>query len=136
MTGLSLNRLIFSKLNGNEEITQMLGQTDDIQKIYPIVAERDTNFPYLVFKREKIEPYTAKGITVGDLVTFSIIVCSTSNLESINIAEKVREVLEYSSMNLSNLKLIEAQEDYSFGEGANDGYFYEKLIFSANIIKK
>lgn len=49
MESLKIGKEIYSLLNGNEELTKLVGN-----KIYPIIVEKETTFPFIVYKKTNL----------------------------------------------------------------------------------
>lgn len=88
-SSISINKHIFSILTSDKSLKEMVGT-----KIFPIVADDDVKFPYIILERTSITPYTYKGGVGYDKVTFQIKIADSDYINTINIAEKVRELLE------------------------------------------
>lgn len=86
-----IGKAIYSQLANNSTIASYVGA-----KIFPIVAENETTFPFIVYTRENVNGNY--GITkdghIGDEVQFRIDVVSNSYNESCEIALAVRQCLE------------------------------------------
>lgn len=99
-SSISINKHIFSILTSDKSLKEMVGT-----KIFPIVADDDVKFPYIILERTSITPNTYKGGVGYDKVTFQIKIADSDYINTINIAEKVRELLELK--NSSYFKRIE-----------------------------
>lgn len=55
MESLKIGKEIYSLLNGNEELTKLVGN-----KIYPIIVEKETTFPFIVYKKTNLTPEYTK----------------------------------------------------------------------------
>lgn len=124
MTGLSINKFIYNILQSDKELTSMC------KSIYPLVAEEEVKFPFILFTRDNVQPIDTKEYVVGDRVTFSIAIVSDKYLTTVDIAERVRLLFEKRRDNyFSETNLTSCTEDFS-----NDAYV-QKLSFSATILK-
>lgn len=122
MTGISVNAHISEILNNDSVLS---GMTQDI---YPVIAENDVNFPFILHMRDSIAPIDTKNIIVGDKVQFSIAIVSDKYKTGITIAERVRLLLDKRRDGYFNeCILIGATEDY-----LNDAYV-QRLRFAATI---
>lgn len=101
-SSISINKHIFSILTSDKSLKEMVGT-----KIFPIVADDDVKFPYIILERTSITPYTYKGGVGYDKVTFQIKIADSDYINTINIAEKVRELLELRTSSNSFFKRIE-----------------------------
>lgn len=122
MTGISVNAHLNEILTNDSVLS---GMTQDI---YPIVAEEDVKFPFIIHMRDGIAPIDTKNIIVGDKVQFSIAVVSDKYITGVTIAERVRKILDKRRDGyFSDCLLIGATEDY-----INDAYV-QRLRFAVTI---
>ena len=77
MTGLSINKFIYNILQSDKELTSMC------KSIYPLVAEAEVKFPFILFTRDNVQPIDTKEYVVGDRVTFSIAIVSDKYLTTV-----------------------------------------------------
>lgn len=125
MTGISVNAHLSEVLNGDEVLS---GMTQDI---YPIIAENDVRYPFILHIREGVRPIDTKTCIAGDTVEFSIAVVSDKYAQTVSISERVRELLEKRRDGyFSECNFVAANEDYQ-----NDA-FVQRLRFSATILRK
>lgn len=120
---LLIGKLIYAKLN----------QALQTEKIFPIVAENGTTFPYLVYKRTGLDNKTfTKDGGCEDSCSYSITIVSDKYDESVELANEVRRTLEKpkivtADLVINNNRLISANEEW-----ANNAYLQE-LTFNCNI---
>lgn len=77
------------------------------EKVFPIIAELDTTFPFTVYTRESISPNTmTKDGYVCDMVTFRIDVVADSYTNYIDIADAVRTLFERKQILSTNAALM------------------------------
>ena len=106
-SSISINKHIFSILTSDKSLKEMVGT-----KIFPIVADDDVKFPYIILERTSITPYTYKG-GVYDKATFQIKIADSDYINTINIAEKVRELLELRTSNyFKRIEFSSCNEDF------------------------
>lgn len=122
-TAISVNKYIYSILSQDNEIKRLVGN-----KIYPLIAEESTTFPFIIFKRNNIVTEYCKDGKVIDRVDFSIAIAANNYAESIAIAERCRELLELKRNDYFNLIHFNSiYEDYV------DDTFIQELHFTAII---
>lgn len=90
MKGLLINKYLHKILTEDEELSQMVNP-DNIKAL--ILSP--TNYPFVSFKRNSIETLYSKDIPYEDRVNVDIIAVSDNYTESLNIAQRIREILEY-----------------------------------------
>ena len=118
MDSLKVGKEIYSLLNGNDSLTGVVGS-----KIYPIIVEKETTYPFIVYKRSNIIPSYTKDFHFKDEVIIDIICVSDDYSESVDIASMVRDILEES------IKLESADEDFI------DDAYVQTLSFNLIITK-
>ena len=107
-SSISVIKHIFRILSSDKTLNEMVGT-----KIFPIVADDDVKFPYIILERTSITPYTYKGGVGYDKVTFQIKIADSDYINTINIAEKVRELLELkTSSYFKRIEFSSCNEDF------------------------
>lgn len=111
----------------NEDVLKII--TAD--KVYPIYAEPDTTFPFVVYTRDLIPEYT-KDILTQNTVTFNVAVVSNEYVQSLELANAVRNAIEGhyyrdEDITIDVIKLTNAYEDT-----ASDAYI-QRMTFSMNV---
>lgn len=125
MKSLEVGKKIYSLLNGDSRLTTLVGN-----KIYPIIVEKETNYPFIVYKRSNIIPDYTKDFHLKDNVIIDIICVSNNYANGIEIAEIVRDILEDKRTNdIQSIRLESADEDYI------DDAFVQTLSFNLTITK-
>ena len=74
----------------NEELSAII----DTKKIFPLIANADTTFPFIVYSRNNIVPTYTKDYLTDNALTFTIIVVSDEYVQSLELANAVRHSLE------------------------------------------
>jgi len=96
---LQIGKAIYDILHSNTEIVAKLQD-----KIFPLIVDNTTTFPFIVYKRTGITPaYTKDRFSSNDTVTVDIIVASEVYYESVEIADLVRLALEGKRGTYSNI---------------------------------
>lgn len=107
-SSISVIKHIFRILSSDKTLNEMVGT-----KIFPIVADDDVKFPYIILERTSITPYTYKGGVGYDKATFQIKIADSDYINTINIAEKVRELLELkTSSYFKRIEFSSCNEDF------------------------
>lgn len=87
--------------------------------IYPLIADDNVTFPFVVYFRDNVEPTITKGgYSNTDIVTMNVVICSDNYKESLELANKVRLSLDgirgtYTGVDIENSQFIGCTEDYS-----------------------
>ena len=88
-SSISVIKHIFRILSSDKTLNEMVGN-----KIFPIIAENDITFPFILVTRTSITPITFKTGVAVDKVTFHVVIEDVDYFRTVNIAERVRELLE------------------------------------------
>lgn len=88
-----INKLIIAILKNNTNIKAVVNANN----ILPVDAIEGTTFPFIIVKRNGIECEYTKDGCIKDTVQFQVIVASPKYADSVDIAQYVRQALEYRS---------------------------------------
>jgi hypothetical protein len=87
---LQIGKAIYELLHSNSEIEAKLQD-----KVFPLIANNATTYPFIVYKRTNIVPaYTKDRYSANDAVTVDIVVASDKYNDTVDIADLVRLALE------------------------------------------
>lgn len=123
-----------SGLSINVKISELLKKDKDLVErcngdIYPLAANQDTAFPFIVHYRNTVTPTYTKCGRACDKVTFSVEIAATKYIESMELAEMVRADLELvNDDTLSDVMLTSTTEFFSMDA------FVQRLDFEATIL--
>ena len=122
-SSISVIKHIFRILSSDKTLNEMVGN-----KIFPIIAENDITFPFILVTRTSITPITFKTGVAVDKVTFQVVIEDVDYFRTVNIAERVRELLELRHSDyFKRIEFSNCYEDFM-----NDAY-KQKLQFIAII---
>lgn len=112
---LKIGKYITLKLSENKEIKK-LGITDG-SKIWPIVANTNTKYPYIVYQRTSLFPEYTKDGVMYNKVSVELKIVTDNYIKSLDIANIVRQIFEkkqYISdeFNVKNCEIEDVSEDY------------------------
>ena len=87
------------------------------RKIFPLVANADTTYPFIVYSRTGLTVEYCKDGTVEDTVDFLILSVSDNYVESLEVANQIRSILENGrykddTIKISSIRLSSVQEEY------------------------
>lgn len=125
---LQVGKVIYSLLTGNAEITKLVGK-----KIYPLIADFSTTFPFIVYKRDSIDEATSKDRLINKQgATVTVVVASDKYNNSIEVAQTVIDALRnkrglIAGINVKDISLLGADEDYI------DDTYIQRLSFKIEI---
>lgn len=119
-----IGKHIYKLLSENEELK---GHIND--KVFPIIAEDGTTFPFVIYERNSIKGNYCKDGLIEDEVSFGIMVVSLSYLESIEIAQIIRKIFDKNKLlgDIYNCRLETINEDY------RDNAYIQQLNFNCKI---
>lgn len=120
-----MGRLLRQILLSDEDISA------SITGLFPIVAEEETELPYIQFRRTRLGVSECRGSSMPVHPTYDITVWAADYDQSCEIADKVIKCLQGSKARdgdtyISNIYLLDSDE----GDGG-DAY-YQRLIFQLN----
>lgn len=132
MESLELGRVVKSILLQNEEISRQVGS-----KVFPLVADKGTSFPFIVYRRDGLTPSTNKDKLVFDTqARMSFIVAANDYRQGLSICSKVVDVLLASQgktiggLEITDLELQDTSEEY------REDTFLQLLSITVNIKNK
>ena len=121
-TFTAISELVYSRLSAI---------TDVGTKVYPIIAENSTTYPFIVYSRDSLTPTYCKDGCIEDNVELTIRIVSATYGEGIDIANSIREVLTLKNFarpaEIINSTLNSASESYE------ENAYIQTLSFSFNI---
>ena len=85
-----LGKYIYQMLSDDEVLSGMVTP----RKIFPLVANADTTYPFIVYSRSGIAVEYCKDGVVENTVDFQILSISDKYVESLEIANQIRYILE------------------------------------------
>jgi len=122
-TSISVNKYIYQLLITDDKLKELVGN-----KIYPLVAEESVTYPFIIFTKENAFANYTKDLLTYDTVNISVAIAAVNYFQTVQIAERVRQILEnYRDDYFYNILLDNVTEDY-----VEDTYI-QQLQFSAKI---
>ena len=122
-TSISINKHIYQLLINDEILNGLVDK-----KIFPLVAEESVTFPFIVFHKDSSSGQYTKDLLSYDEATFTVNIAASNYFQTVDIAERVRQILENTRNNyFHNILLDSVTEDY-----VEDTYI-QQLQFSAKI---
>ena len=104
---LNIGKTIFEKLDDISELGH---------RIYPLIAENNTIFPFVIYTRTSLVDVLCKDGLYEDAIIVSIEVVTDNYSDGIDIAQKIRERLTFKTSTLRS-HMSGAHEEF-----ANDAY--------------
>lgn len=130
MSSLQIGKVIYQILHEDEDLVARVHD-----KVFPLIATRginneDITFPFIVYRRESIEPADTKDRFICKcVVTVSIVVASDKYNDTIEISDIIVNALQgykgqFDTIDIKDIKFSEASEDYI------DDTFIQQLNFN------
>lgn len=108
MSGIAITKTILAQLNNNENITKIIGD-----KIFPIVADDGTTFPFILLKKNGMTTIYTKMGAVNDVINFTIEVVDNKYSRAVQIAEEIRKTIERQKYDeIINCEIQNTTEEY------------------------
>jgi hypothetical protein len=96
---LQIGKAIYELLHSNAAVEAKVQD-----KVYPLVADKSTTFPFIVYKRTGVVPaYTKDRYSTNEYVTVEVIIASENYNETVEIADLVRMALEGKQGTFANI---------------------------------
>ena len=111
-TSLNIGKVIKDILYQDEALNNLVKN-----QVFPLIAEENTTFPFIVYRRNSIRKASTKDYVNDEIASIDVVVACDKYAQSVEIAERVRFVLErgeYEGENFSvdNISLSNASEQY------------------------
>lgn len=111
MNSFNIGKAVCYILMQNPNITEKVND-----RIYPLIADETTEFPFIIYQRSGFIPQNNKDQT-DENVIIDLVIASETYAESIDIAIAVREALEhikgtFSEIEIDDIVIDDASEDY------------------------
>lgn len=123
-------KLVYLFLKDNEELNNYVKG-----RVFPIVAELGTEFPYVAYSRTSITPIYTKDFYTEDSVGVEIVVASQDYLESLEIANIIRKQFECKRLGLDNEITINQSNLVAVTEAFDDiaNAYVQRLSFEFKV---
>lgn len=107
MKNFKVGKELRTLLSNSGEVTKLVGS-----KVFPIVANEGTTFPFIVYRRTNYTPASNKDFT-SEIVGIEINILSQKYDEAVNIADVVATSLDRKETNfIEDIKITNISEDY------------------------
>lgn len=124
LTGKYLRQILIE----NQEVMSLISS----DKIFPLIANADTTFPFIVYSRNNLIPTYSKDGLCTNRITFDFVIVSDKYIESLDIANAVRHALETYRWYDNNIHIDPIHLDQAYEETLDDAYL-QRLQFSFNV---
>ena len=132
MDSLEIGKVLNNFLLNDETVTNLIGS-----KIFPIVADQGTTYPFVCYKRTNLELSNSKDrFNTRETAYITFIVATRNYRESVDIAKALKHCFyekraELDGIKINEIELTSASEDYVTDSDA----FVQYLNFKIDIIK-
>ncbi len=127
MKSIEIGKFIYSLLCTDSRLATLVGN-----KIFPLIVENETTYPFIVYKRSDMKSNYTKDIHLSDDVYIDIICASENYLSGLEIAGIIIELLEdkrFKDKGIEKVQSEYANEDYL------ENAFIQNLGFKITITK-
>ena len=127
MKSIEIGKFIYSLLCTDSRLATLVGN-----KIFPLIVENETTYPFIVYKRSDMKSNYTKDIHLSDDVFIDIICVSENYLSGLEIAGIIIELLEdkrFKDKGIEKVQSEYANEDYL------ENAFIQNLGFKITITK-
>ena len=122
MTSISINKEIYNILNTDETIKNIVGN-----RLFPLIAEENTSFPFIIYRKDAVTPQYSKDGKSMDIVDFHITCISNEYAHTVDLCERVRELFERRRDDyFKHVEVTSITEDFSDDAYIHDIHFAAK----------
>lgn len=122
------SKVIYKILSEDETLGKLVGS-----RIYPLVAQNTTKFPFIVYSREGISGETCKDGIIEETINFTIVVVHSEYLKGLDIAQTVRDLFEFKRLKFSGIGALTSCLCTSVQEEFSEDSFVQRLSFEAKL---
>lgn len=107
MKNFKIGKDLTEILLSNSEITNVIGD-----KVFPLVANAGTTFPFIVYRRSGYTPASNKDYT-NETVQVELAILSENYIDSVQLADLVGTYLETKTTDsIDEIKVINSSEEF------------------------
>lgn len=111
-TSINIGKVVKDILYQDETLNTLVKS-----QVFPLIAEENTTFPFIVYRRNSIRKASTKDYVNDEIASVDVVIACDKYSQSVEIAERVRFVLErgeYEGENFSvdNITISNASEQY------------------------
>lgn len=121
MTAISISKYIYNILINDEIIKGIVAE-----KVYPLVAEEETTFPFIIYRKNNITTEYTKDGRAFDNADITITIIATDYTTTVQVVERVRELFENNN-DFKQVRMVSNSDDY------NDNAYIQEITFSIKI---
>lgn len=122
-------KIVYNALKNDKKLNEYINN-----RVFPMIADFGTQFPYVAYSRTYITPIYTKDFYTEDTVGIEIIVASNDYIESLEIANIVRGIFECKTLKtneltISQISLTSVTEAYDDQANA----FVQRIAFDFKV---
>lgn len=108
MKNLKIGKDIKQLLLNNASVVKAIGD-----KVFPLVANEGTTFPFVVYRRSGYRPYSNKDYS-DEVASVEMAILSDKYIDSVDVADKVANALEHKSTeDIDDIEIENATEEFN-----------------------
>lgn len=116
MTSINIGKVIYNILANDETLTTLVNK-----RIFPLVAEQGTLYPFIIYRRTNIDTNSNKDEN-GEIIYVELNIVSNNYQNSVEVAEQVRKILEHKSGTYSEIEIDDIEINSASEEFSEDGF--------------
>lgn len=124
---LLIGKYIYKILSENDDLKNKVGN-----KIYPIVIEQGTQYPFIIFTKSNVNSSYSKDGIIKDYVTIEIHVVTTTYIEGCEIANIARNLFDCTTYKDDEITIYNSKLT-NVSEGFQDDAYVQTLIFELQV---
>lgn len=111
-TSINIGKVVKDILYQDETLNTLVKS-----QVFPMIAEENTTFPFIVYRRNSIRKASTKDYVNDEIASVDVVIASDKYSQSVEIAERVRFVLEHGgyegeNFSVDNITLSNASEQF------------------------
>ena len=122
---LLIGKYIYKLLSEDEGLSGLVTP----KKIFPLIANADTTYPFVVYSRTGLSVQYCKDGLVEDTVEMQIIAVSDNYVESLEVANQIRKTLELRRYKDDDIQIRECKLTSVYEEYMEDA-FIQRMNFT------
>lgn len=125
---LLIGKYIYKLLSEEEGLSGLVTP----KKIFPLIANADTTYPFVVYSRTGLSVQYCKDGLVEDTVEMQIIAVSDNYVESLEVANQIRKTLELRRYKDDDIQIRECKITSVYEEYMEDA-FIQRMNFTIKL---
>lgn len=120
-----IGKYIRKFISENDEVKSVISQSN----IFPLIANADTTFPFVVYGRSMLRPIYTKDILTENEVEIVVYVVSNDYIESLEVANAIRHSIEGYRYKDNDIE-IDTMKLVSITEKTSEDAYIQEMRFS------